>query len=55
MGETYSRLMPRDRNHRHVTYDLQLHEKESHTYYVRFESEGSLQLSVILWEEFCFC
>jgi two-component system, sensor histidine kinase LadS len=44
----------RDRNHRHVTYNLQLHEKESHTYYVRFESEGSLQLSVILWEESAF-
>ena len=45
----------RDLNHRHVTYNLQLHEKESQTYYVRFESEGSLQLSVILWEECCFC
>jgi hypothetical protein len=44
----------RDRNHRHVTYNLQLHEKESHPYYVRFESEGSLQLSVILWEAGAF-
>ncbi len=44
----------RDLNHRHVTYHLQLHENQSQTYYVRFESEGSLQLSVILWEESAF-
>lgn len=44
----------RDRDNRHVTYNLTLQEKESYTYYVRFESEGSLQLSVILWEERAF-
>ena len=44
----------RNLNHRHVTYNLQLHENQSQTYYVRFESEGSLQLSVILWEEAAF-
>lgn len=39
----------RDLNHRHVTFELSLPEKESRTYYVKIQSEGSLQLPIILW------
>ncbi|WP_066054140.1 7TM diverse intracellular signaling domain-containing protein [Robertmurraya korlensis] len=44
----------RDRKHRHVTFELTLAEKETSTYYVRIKSEGSLQLSVVLWDEEAF-
>lgn len=39
----------RDLNHRHVTFELSLPEKESRIYYVKIQSEGSLQLPIILW------
>lgn len=44
----------RDRKHRHVTFELSLPEKETRTYYVKIQSEGSLQLSVLLWDEETF-
>lgn len=44
----------RDRKHRHVTFELTLPEKETSTYYVKIISEGSLQLSVVLWDEEAF-
>lgn len=44
----------RIRNHRYVTFDLIIPEKETKTYYVRFESEGSLQLQLLLWTEKAF-
>lgn len=44
----------RDRKHRHVTFELTLPEKESRTYYVKIKSEGSSQLSVVLWNEEAF-
>ncbi len=44
----------RDRKHRHVTFELTLPEKETRIYYVKIKSEGSLQLSVVLWDEETF-
>lgn len=44
----------RDRKHRHVTFELIIPEKETSIYYVRIQSEGSLQLSVVLWDEEAF-
>lgn len=44
----------RDRKHRHVTFELTLPENESRTYYVKIKSEGSSQLSVVLWNEEAF-
>lgn len=41
----------RTRNHRYVTFDVNIPVKETHTYYIRFESEGSLQLQLLLWEK----
>jgi two-component system, sensor histidine kinase LadS len=39
----------RDLNHRHVTFELSLPEKESRSFYVKIQSQGSLQLPIILW------
>lgn len=44
----------RERNHRFITFDITIPEKEASTYYVRFESEGSLQLQILLWDRVAF-
>lgn len=44
----------RIRNHRYITYDVVIPEEETRTYYVRFQSEGSLQLQLLLWTENAF-
>lgn len=40
----------RERIHRYVTYDITIPGQEKSTYYLRFESEGSLQLPIYLWQ-----
>lgn len=44
----------RELNHRYVTYEITVPGEEVSTYYLRFESEGSLQLPLNLWEENAF-
>lgn len=40
----------RQRIHRYITFNITLQKNESRTYFVQFESEGSLQFPVILWK-----
>ncbi|SDH44962.1 ATP-binding protein [Alteribacillus bidgolensis] len=44
----------RDKNHRHFTFNLNPPENEPLTYYLRFESEGSMQVPLTLWSEEAF-
>lgn len=40
----------RQRTHRYITFNITIPMKETRTYFVRLESEGSLQLPVVLWK-----
>ncbi len=44
-------FVERDVEHRNFVYQLSLEEDSSQTFYVRFESEGSMQLPLTLWSE----
>lgn len=44
----------RIRSHRHVTFNINIPKYQTKTFYVRIESEGSLQLPVVLWKSEAF-
>lgn len=44
----------RVRPHRHVTFNIEIPKNTAQTYYVKIQSEGSLQLPVVLWKSEAF-
>ncbi|WP_275899431.1 7TM diverse intracellular signaling domain-containing protein [Bacillus piscicola] len=57
VSEVAGDLLPfsrRDRNHRHITYEVTIPQGEMYTYYAQFNSEGSMQLPILLWTEEAF-
>ncbi len=57
MGRKMGDLFPfteRDRDHRNFIYELSLEKGQSQTFYMKFESEGSMQLPLTLWSPEAF-